>query len=240
MVRDWLLTEERSIVYNRSVILRGRDGCTHEAHLPAESSPPAKDPWLPQAEVHPERGGGPATPAGQGPAGALGLRATDRRGRSRWGASFFFGRGDDGMTKVARSKLTGVERLRRRDHFQEVYRAARSAADRRLVVYARPNGLTVSRIGFAVGRKVGGAVARNRVRRQLREAVHRQAATLPGGWDWIVVARGAARGACFTELQTSLTGLLERAAGRWPAGAEGGQGRRGESEGNDARREESK
>lgn len=106
-----------------------------------------------------------------------------------------------------------MARLKRDEEFREVYRAARSVADRRLVLYWRPNGREGSRVGFVVGRKLGKAVERNRVRRRLKEAVRRQPETLPGGRDWVLVARGAARGATFAELQASLDGLARRASG---------------------------
>lgn len=84
-------------------------------------------------------------------------------------------------------------RITRSGDFDAVYRRGRSAANRHLVVYAfpredRPPG-SPARLGLSVSRKVGGAVARNRVKRVLRERFAEVAPTLPGGIDVVVIAR---------------------------------------------------
>lgn len=105
-------------------------------------------------------------------------------------------------------------RLRRRQDFAIVYRtgAAHSRGD--LVVRVRPNPeVSRPRFGFAVGRKVGSAVIRNRVRRRLREAARLSGAS--GGADVVVIARARAGAASYQELERTLRALL-RAAGLLP------------------------
>ena len=89
-------------------------------------------------------------------------------------------------------------------------RATRSAwTDRVLVLYARANGLDVTRFGFSVGRRVGGAVRRNEIKRRLR-AVASQT-PVDNGWDVVVIARKGATDADFRVLKASLDALLLRA-----------------------------
>jgi len=82
-------------------------------------------------------------------------------------------------------------RLSRSGEFERVYREGRSHATRHLVVYAFPRGDNEQppRLGVSVGRKLGGAVERNRVKRLLREAFWATADELEPGHDFVVVAR---------------------------------------------------
>lgn len=51
-----------------------------------------------------------------------------------------------------------------------------------------------ARLGVSVGRKVGGAVQRNKVKRAIRESFWKLAPELPGGHDYVIVARPGVEG----------------------------------------------
>ena len=79
---------------------------------------------------------------------------------------------------------------------------------RLLTLRSRPNGLGCSRAGYAVGRPVGGAVVRNRVRRRLRELI--RALPLAAGHDVVVAAQPASARASFRELEAALASCARR------------------------------
>ena len=102
--------------------------------------------------------------------------------------------------------------LRSAVDFQEIQRHSRSRAHPALLMRYRRNELGRTRYGISTGRRVGGAVARNKIRRQLRDVLRRLNAGVDPGWDVLVVARPAAAEASRAELSAVLTGLM-RAAG---------------------------
>lgn len=82
-------------------------------------------------------------------------------------------------------------RLSRSGDFDRAYRDGSSHANRYLVLYAFPRGEEGGevRLGVSVGRKVGGAVERNKVKRAMREAFWSLADRLPDGYDFVLVGR---------------------------------------------------
>ncbi len=58
-----------------------------------------------------------------------------------------------------------------------------------ITVFACPNELPHHRLGLSIGRRVGNAVTRHRLKRRLREAFRQLQHQLPGAYDFVVVAR---------------------------------------------------
>jgi ribonuclease P protein component len=82
-------------------------------------------------------------------------------------------------------------RLSRSRDFDAVYRHGRSVSTRFLVLYwfAREDEGGDPRLGLAVPKGAGTAVARNRVKRQLREAWRSRIGRVPAGRDYVLIAK---------------------------------------------------
>jgi ribonuclease P protein component len=105
-------------------------------------------------------------------------------------------------------------RLTERRRFHAVYRRGRSWSNAEMVVHVLPRPTAERQFGFVVGKKIGGAVQRNRVRRLLREACRALLPGVPPGLDVVIVARPPAAAAALNQLTDGMRGLFQR-AGVW-------------------------
>jgi ribonuclease P protein component len=108
-------------------------------------------------------------------------------------------------------------RLSRSRDFDAVYRHGRSVSTRFLVLYwfAREDPEGEPRLGLAVPKSLGGAVVRNRVKRQLREAWRSLIGDVPAGRDYVLIARpglaDAAEKRGFAWLRERVAEVLQKA-----------------------------
>ena len=94
--------------------------------------------------------------------------------------------------------------------FQRLYHT-KGVADGYLVLYARRNRTETNRVGITVGKKLGKAHIRNRVRRRLREVYRLNETLFQPGWDIVVVARSRAIDAPFDKLTAAYLSLAKKA-----------------------------
>jgi ribonuclease P protein component len=103
-----------------------------------------------------------------------------------------------------RLRLTATVRTRA---IQRVFHDAEPVHGKRVVLFVAPGS---GEFALVAGKKIGGAVQRNRARRVLRAAIREVAPRGVEGHDVVLVAREAIRDARTQDLITEMTELLQR------------------------------
>jgi ribonuclease P protein component len=107
--------------------------------------------------------------------------------------------------------LPAERRVRRPEDFSVAVSEGRRVSGPGLVVHRRTTvTATPSRAGFVVGRGVGTAVVRNRVRRQLRHLLASRLQEFPAGVDLVIRVLPAAATLSRRDLAATLHRLLDR------------------------------
>lgn len=102
-------------------------------------------------------------------------------------------------------------RITQSTDFARVRRLGKSYAHPLIVLVAIPNQIEKTRVGVVAGKKIGGAVIRNRAKRQIRAAAQGLLPGLAPGWDLIFIARQLITTARFTEIEQAMQSLTRRA-----------------------------
>lgn len=101
-------------------------------------------------------------------------------------------------------------RLVRRGDFDAVYRTGKRLSSSHFTAFVRTNELPRSRFGFSIKKALGGAVARNRIRRRLREMVRCHRQEISTGWDIVIHPKSTVAKAKFATLAAELVRLLKK------------------------------
>jgi ribonuclease P protein component len=103
--------------------------------------------------------------------------------------------------------------VRDRASFRALANGARRRRGVLAVTCARLDESGPPRVAYAIGRHVGGAVTRNRIRRRLRAVVRDEAAVLEPACAYLISAGPAALKTPFSELRTTFRAIVGDLAG---------------------------
>ena len=119
---------------------------------------------------------------------------------------------NDPTSDAVRFRFSVARRLKLSREFERVRKEGRAVRGGLLMLSVLPvDGEKQFRVGLITSRRVGGAVARNRVRRRLREIVRRNQQALKGGIWFVVIARRSAAQTDSAVLEAEWLRLARRA-----------------------------
>ena len=187
----------------------------HEAHVPTQPSAPSAHSRISRAHEHESRSPHSEAPPRQGPEAPcrfltiptpLPSGGSHRAGEIRQGPPAALG------AVIVSQTLRRDQRIRRRAEYQRVHRKAVRTHGRFLTLLTLPNDGSLSRLGIAAPRRLGGATRRNRAKRLVRELFRRSEAR--PGLDVVVLPRVELLTAAFESLEEDYRSTLARSARR--------------------------
>lgn len=106
--------------------------------------------------------------------------------------------------------MRGGTRLTNSPEFERVYKQGTAYRAKLISVHAFSSEAGSPRLGLSVSKKVGNAVARNVVKRRLREIFRSQLPEIREELDFVISARPAASEATYEELETEFCKALKK------------------------------
>ena len=107
--------------------------------------------------------------------------------------------------------LKKQNRLKKRKEFAYIYKHGEYSACKTLsVIYCKGN-RKARKVGFSVSNKIGDAVARNKIKRRMREVVRNLMHKLDKNYNYIIVARNGIENCDYASIQKSIVYCLNKA-----------------------------
>ncbi|WP_249029278.1 ribonuclease P protein component [Tannockella kyphosi] len=100
-------------------------------------------------------------------------------------------------------------RICKNEEFQEIIRLKQSVANACFVMYFRKNNSEKTRIGISVSKKLGNAVVRNKIKRQIRSLVQ-ETIELNNGFDYIIIVRNKYITISYSQAKKEIQYLLKK------------------------------
>ncbi|MBI5182524.1 MAG: ribonuclease P protein component [Nitrospirae bacterium] len=115
------------------------------------------------------------------------------------------------MSNAVTLTIPKNEQIKRTFEYKRVYEKGKRYYSSNIILYVLNNDLQYSRVGISVGKKVGGSVKRNRIKRLLREILRHIWGRVIKERDIVVVAKKDALERDLKALWQDLEGLFKKA-----------------------------
>lgn len=100
--------------------------------------------------------------------------------------------------------------VRDNEDFSRIIKKGFYVKNKALVIYVLPNSLGRYRFGISVGKKLGNAVFRNKIKRQLRNIIYKYKKNYQKAYDYIIIVRNGYIGFTFQEIENLYIELIEK------------------------------
>ncbi len=101
------------------------------------------------------------------------------------------------------------EVIKSKKDFSEMIHHASFHKNKSYVIYIRKKKEQISKFGIAVSKKLGNAVVRNKLKRQVRTILDERKETFPKSYDYIIMIKRNCVEISFQEMRNELIQLIE-------------------------------
>jgi len=105
--------------------------------------------------------------------------------------------------------LKKYEIVKNKREFDYIIKNCKFIKNKYYVIYYKENGLNISRFGIAVGKKVGKAYIRNKVKRQIRMIITNNKNIFKKGYDYIIIVKGSVLLIKYDKMTDELINLMK-------------------------------
>ncbi len=95
-------------------------------------------------------------------------------------------------------------------YFNQIIKEGKSLKNEHYIIYIMKSNLENPKFGFAVGKKIGNAVTRNKVKRRIKNIVTANIQSFTAYNDYIIIAKKSCKDEKYDKLLTSMEKLLEK------------------------------
>jgi ribonuclease P protein component len=101
------------------------------------------------------------------------------------------------------------ETVKRKEEFNDIIKTCHFLKNKYFIIYIKKNEYNFNRFGIAISKKVGNAVTRNKLKRQVRAIINNIKTSFPKSYDYIIMIKKECNIANFQEKQEKLIELTK-------------------------------
>ena len=100
--------------------------------------------------------------------------------------------------------------VKKKQEFSDIIHSKIYTTNKLFAIYYRKNSLDIPRFGITVSKKIGTAVVRNKIKRQLKNIIDKNKNLFPNNLDYIIIVRGSVLEHSFSEIEQFLINLINK------------------------------